>query len=122
MTKAAVDWTKAIEVHEEDNVYPARLIVSDRLDPTNGATHIVLYTDNDGCEYVCAAREDGRSVYRNKFVKNAPTHVKGWINVFRGGGGKDRIASNIYADRDKAVSVGQKLSTYLTTVPVEWDE
>lgn len=121
MTKATVDWTQEIEVHEEGNVFPARLITADRLDPTNNRTHIVLYTETDGCEYVCAAREDGISVYRNKCVKNKPKNVKGWINVFRGGGG-DRIASNIYTDRDKAQSVGQRLKTYIATVPVEWEE
>lgn len=123
VTKATVDWTKALEVHDYDAVFPARLITSDRRDPLHNATYLLLYSDpKDGCEYTFVAREDGTGLNGRKFVKNAPTHVKGWINVFRGGGGKDRIASIIYADRDRAVSVGQKLSTYLTTVPVEWQE
>lgn len=102
---------------------PARILAFD-VENAGYPVVVAIKTSTGKCESVELFTEQGQfdedAKEDNRDLFMAPTKHRAWVNVHKIG--SQYVLTSNFATEESAVQQGQNSDTYITTVPIEWEE
>ena len=115
MTKA-IDWNKPVETEDGDIVRVLATDLPSQEYPVAVVINSLLYSYSmDGMQW-----RSGSS-YGKQQLRNAPTRVTRWVNIFRFPSGNYDIVARLFLSKDDAL-VAADWDNHVAAVKIEWEE
>lgn len=102
---------------------PARIICTDAKFEKYQV--LALITKEDGQEMLATLETSGkfRSGYNSHLdLFFAAEKHEGWVNIYLDADNSSYVGTCIYKSKEESEEIGKKLSCYITTLKIEWEE